>query len=283
MSVREPRHRADSEPDLHAAGAEPTVEDEPEHLAPLPEAAAAYDRLQGLPGVEFDLIVPGWAPLTVALWEAASELTASPRLHVKEKLSTGRVTLYSDDRDITDEVRATLSALARSTEQQLERTCLHCGRPGQAYKQQGLYQIACPGCWDLLLAWRERTRIPEEQITLAQLDELTQAALADAEYRHERVSIELNSAVARRLVTDPETVLSVVEANLVAKAANTSGSANDGLDEWANLLGGGHIAEIVRAMLAPDFHGYQLRKGAPFSGVLSQEERLAAIEAAAQP
>lgn len=258
------------------------MDDEFEHLPPLPEATAAYDLLTQVAPRLTEEILAGWAVPTLELWRSANGVTQTAQLRVKEKLATARVSVWTEA-ETTDAVRHRLSTLADDAEHRLEEVCFYCGRAGKPYKEFGLYQIACSGCWDLMLAWRERTRIPEEQITLADVDDLTQAALADAEYRHERVSIQLCAAVARRLVTDPNTVLSVVERNLHAKEAHTRGSANDDLDEWANLLGGGHFAEIVRTMLAPDFRGYEMRKSAPFAGVLSQEEREAAIAEAAQP
>lgn len=101
------------------------------------------------------------------------------------------------------------------------------------------------------------------------------------ERREERVALELHRAVARKLVGDPETVLRVVPGNIDRLRGQVRGhSAESWLDEWAELARNRSLGGLVDVMLGTDQRSIDMRQTSPFLGVLTQPERLAAIELA---
>jgi transcriptional regulator with XRE-family HTH domain len=101
------------------------------------------------------------------------------------------------------------------------------------------------------------------------------------ERREERVALELHRAVAKKLVGDPETVLRVVPRNIERLREQVRGdSAASWLDEWAELARNRSLGGLVDVMLGTDQRSIDMRQTSPFLGVLTQPERLAAIELA---
>ena len=104
---------------------------------------------------------------------------------------------------------------------------------------------------------------------------------ARLERREDRVSLELHRAVAIKLMNDPDAVLRGVPRNLERLRSRVQGaSAASWLDEWAELGQTGDLGGFVNVMLGTDQRSVNMRQTSPFLGVLTQLERLAAIERA---
>jgi transcriptional regulator with XRE-family HTH domain len=99
--------------------------------------------------------------------------------------------------------------------------------------------------------------------------------------REERVTLELHRAVAKKLVDDPEAVLRIVPANVDRLRRRVRGtSAESWLDEWAELAQLGSLGGLVDVMLGTDQRSIDMRQTSPFLGILTQSERVSAIEMA---
>lgn len=99
--------------------------------------------------------------------------------------------------------------------------------------------------------------------------------------REERVALELHRAVARELLTQESAVRKRALQNLsVLRRGVRSEYAQGWLDEWESLLNA-PLQDLVSGMLRQDERGIDLRQVGPFLGVLTQQQRLAAIEVAA--
>jgi transcriptional regulator with XRE-family HTH domain len=97
--------------------------------------------------------------------------------------------------------------------------------------------------------------------------------------REEQRSLALHRVIAARLAADPKRVLSKARRNLaVIRRANTDGSAEPWLAEWAWRLRG-PLGGVIEALLSTDQHARDLRQVTPFAGVLSDEERRAIYRA----
>ena len=105
---------------------------------------------------------------------------------------------------------------------------------------------------------------------------------APFERREDRVAFELHRAIAKKLLDDPETVLSVVPANIAQIRQHTRGPLVAGwLDKW-DELSGATIGTLVNALLDTSDEGIEMRQNGPFMGVLTQQERLEAIARASR-
>ncbi|WIB65529.1 helix-turn-helix transcriptional regulator [Curtobacterium sp. MCBD17_040] len=103
---------------------------------------------------------------------------------------------------------------------------------------------------------------------------------APFERREDRVSFELHRAVAKKLIDDPDSVLSVVPDNLKKMRDRVHGPlAHEWLNEWERLTTSS-VGALVDAMLATNEHAAELRQNSPFAGALSQDERIEAIRRA---
>ena len=95
--------------------------------------------------------------------------------------------------------------------------------------------------------------------------------------REERVQLELHRALLGKLISDYATVRSVAARNLVKARAVVRGEQAAGwLDAWQSLLDGPPEL-LVDVLLGEDERSVDLRQVSPFAGVLTQQERLAAI------
>lgn len=103
---------------------------------------------------------------------------------------------------------------------------------------------------------------------------------APFEMREDRVTYELHRAIAAKLIDDPARVLAVVPANLRVLRSRVQGDlAQRWIDDWERAAAG-PVWELVRMMLGEDEWAKELRQNSPFVGVLTQDERLRAIERA---
>jgi hypothetical protein len=114
------------------------------------------------------------------------------------------------------------------------------------------------------------------------VSELARRILGDAaEQRTEnRVQLELHKALLAKLVGDLGPVRGIARRNIERMRKTVRGpQAHGWLDEWEQLI---HDAgpRLVDALVGEDEHSVDLRQVSPFAGVLSDPERLAAIERA---
>ena len=101
--------------------------------------------------------------------------------------------------------------------------------------------------------------------------------------REDRVALELHRAVAAKLVMDPDVVLSVVSANIRSMRERVQGNAAQaGLERWGFMAHNRQIGPLIEQMLSTDSLSISMRQTSPFMGVLSEQERVAAIERASQ-
>lgn len=78
---------------------------------------------------------------------------------------------------------------------------------------------------------------------------------------------------------DPPAVLAQVGKNLQhLKQVHPAGMTARWLDEWQKVLDSGDDA-IFSALTSSSIHDVELRQNSPFAGVLSEQERTAALEA----
>lgn len=101
--------------------------------------------------------------------------------------------------------------------------------------------------------------------------------------REDRVTYELHRAVAKKIIDDPDPVLSRVPDNLEKMRRNVRGPLMERwLAEWESLVQG-PIGNLIQVMLGEDNEAKEMRQNSPFSGSLTQAERLDAITRASQP
>lgn len=97
--------------------------------------------------------------------------------------------------------------------------------------------------------------------------------------RDQRRSLWLNTAVAGHLVTDPSGVLQTAGKNLeTMQAAHPRGQAAYWLAEWAKLLEG-PTERVLEVLTSPTPWAREMRQNSPFSGVLSEAERMQVLTA----
>jgi excisionase family DNA binding protein len=91
--------------------------------------------------------------------------------------------------------------------------------------------------------------------------------------RDERRSMWLNTAVAAKVVSDPDRTLSHARENLERLIAdNPRGQVARWLGQWNELLDG-PVERILETLTSPTLWAREMRQNSPFAGVLSQEER----------
>lgn len=127
------------------------------------------------------------------------------------------------------------------------------------------------------------------QVSLPQLDRLlaplNRRVLVSAqpilERREEQVQYRLHRALVDRLLRDPGDYKDVARKNIARSRELVRGTVAHGwLDEWERLAEG-PLDELLDVCLRPDEHGVVMRQVSPFAGLLSDDERVAAIRQAA--
>jgi len=97
--------------------------------------------------------------------------------------------------------------------------------------------------------------------------------------RDQRRSLWLNTAVAGRLVVDPNVVLRLARENLqTLEASHPRGQAAHWLSEWRGLLDG-PTERIIEVLTSPTPWAREMRQNSPFAGVLGDEERMRVLVA----
>jgi transcriptional regulator with XRE-family HTH domain len=103
---------------------------------------------------------------------------------------------------------------------------------------------------------------------------------APFERREDRVTYELHRAIAKKLIDNPDVVRSVMPTNINKMRSRLhSPLAQRWLDEW-QALEAAPVGQLIDTMLGTDNEAKELRQNSPFTGVLTQEERLEAIRKA---
>ena len=91
----------------------------------------------------------------------------------------------------------------------------------------------------------------------------------------DRRSLELNRLVAEKIRRQPELMDSVrsrLERTL--RESRLSESSKDALREWQTILSTHSLNELLEILTEDSDEGQRLRQSSPFSGILSQRERL---------
>ena len=91
-------------------------------------------------------------------------------------------------------------------------------------------------------------------------------------------SLWLAYAVAGRIVADPDHALVIAGENLATMRPLVRGSAAQWLNEWQKLLEG-PLDVMLAVYTSRDLKGRELRQNSPFAGLLSDDERAAALSA----
>jgi len=91
----------------------------------------------------------------------------------------------------------------------------------------------------------------------------------------DRRSLELNRLVAEKIRQHPE-LMDFVRNKLdrTLSEPRLSNSCKDALREWQTILSSHSLNEILEILTQDSYEGQRLHQSTPFSGVLSQQERL---------
>lgn len=101
------------------------------------------------------------------------------------------------------------------------------------------------------------------------------------ERREDRVALELHKAVAKKLIDNPYEILSLAPANISLLRSRVRGQAsNQLLDFWEQLIYSQQLGKLIDVMLGSDTFSINMRQTSPFAGILTETERLEAIEKA---
>ena len=117
------------------------------------------------------------------------------------------------------------------------------------------------------------------RVIASSLDDLVGPRLS----RDQERSLWLHPAVAGRLVTDPDGVLSVASENLRAWRGvhRSDGVAQGWLDRWASIVDDGPD-RVLSVLTSRSAEGSELRQNSPFAGVLDDTTRREVVRAFAR-
>jgi excisionase family DNA binding protein len=97
--------------------------------------------------------------------------------------------------------------------------------------------------------------------------------------RDQERSLWLHRVVAGRLALDPDAVLAQARKNLQhLRRVHPGGMTAQWLAEWQKILDTDQDA-VFSALTSPSAHAAELRQNSPFAGVLSAQDREAALQA----
>jgi hypothetical protein len=89
----------------------------------------------------------------------------------------------------------------------------------------------------------------------------------------------LHRAVAGKVVANPPALLAAAAINLRRlRRLHPEGRAWEWLDRWDAVLDEG-VEAVLEALTSSAEYAVELRRTSPFAGVLSEEERIAVVEA----
>jgi hypothetical protein len=121
----------------------------------------------------------------------------------------------------------------------------------------------------------------EEQLN-KRLDRLAQLRVDAAQARRDRtylVNLAISAAHAQRFRTESAMMRAKARELIPRFRIHARGMAITWLAEWKALLDGPD-AEVIAMLTREDQHGAEMRVSSPFAGILSDEERRAALERA---
>lgn len=97
------------------------------------------------------------------------------------------------------------------------------------------------------------------------------------------VSLALGRRTAAEVLLDPDDRLPRARARVAAVLADDRGfpGARSWAAEWQRILDG-PLEGVVAALIDPRERGYELRQNTPFTGVLTDDERLAVVRRASK-
>lgn len=122
-------------------------------------------------------------------------------------------------------------------------------------------------------------RAAHQGVTVSELARQILTAAADDRVEN-RVQLELHRTLLGKLLIGFGPAREVARRNLSRMRTSVRGAqAQRWLDEWAELIEHPD-SRLVDVFLGDDEHSIDLRQVSPFAGVLTQDERLAAIERA---
>lgn len=96
--------------------------------------------------------------------------------------------------------------------------------------------------------------------------------------RDQRRSLWLAFAIAAKITANPEETIQMARTNLDQMRLRARGRALVWLDEWESLLQGNRL-QLLTEMTSKSPHGRELRQNSPFAGILSEQERIAVLDA----
>jgi hypothetical protein len=103
-----------------------------------------------------------------------------------------------------------------------------------------------------------------------------QLALVGSQRFIDLVALDYHRMVAKRLRTDPETVLRDARENLQRWMPIHKGTGSElALLEWQELLDTKTVPELIAIITEDSEEGQRLRSSTPFAGYLTDEESLA--------
>jgi excisionase family DNA binding protein len=97
--------------------------------------------------------------------------------------------------------------------------------------------------------------------------------------RDQRRSLWLHRVVAGKVAADPARTVATARRNLARlRAAHPRGRVTAAFDQWEALLDG-PVESLLDLLVTPLPHAVELRQNSPFAGVLTERERLRALDA----
>ena len=94
--------------------------------------------------------------------------------------------------------------------------------------------------------------------------------------RHDKLSFAFHAAVKRELLSDPERVLTIAKNNLQRWRKNYNDEPK-WMDDWNKIIEKG-TSSVVNVLDGKDEASTLLRSSSPFTGVISQSERMHIIQ-----
>ncbi len=88
---------------------------------------------------------------------------------------------------------------------------------------------------------------------------------------HDQRSLAMHRLIAEKLARDPS-LLDVALTTIARWRATTSPNSRPYLDAWQAIIEQG-LEPTIAAAIDPSERGIQMRQAAPFTGILSQDER----------
>lgn len=96
--------------------------------------------------------------------------------------------------------------------------------------------------------------------------------------RDQRRSLWMAYLIAGKIAAKPDPAIEIAISNLKRMKPTARGQAKLWLKEWEELLTSGDTEKLIRTLVSPSPKSRELRQNSPFSGLLSDEERLGVMD-----